>query len=285
MSNLGHPHWSGQTAVIGTMHGKEAVIAPILGATGLRFEIAKEFDTDQFGTFTRDIARQGDQFATVRAKAKAALAWSHASIAIASEGSFGPHLSVPWLPANLEVVLLLDARTGREYIGKTLTTRCTQAHTVIRSLHDAEKFANANGFPEHALVIRTGAGDDAAVLAKGIQDPGRLEALVNQGLSRWPELMLEVDLRAHLNPTRMETIATATRDLLRIITTDCPHCQMPGFDVVERMAGLPCEACGAPTHLTRLEILACPVCQHRLERLPDNAPSAADPGHCDRCNP
>lgn len=48
-----------------TQHGKEAVIAPVLGC---RVEKVDGFDTDLFGTFTRDIARDGSQLDAPRTK-------------------------------------------------------------------------------------------------------------------------------------------------------------------------------------------------------------------------
>ena len=66
-------HLAGARTVIATMHGKERVIAPLLAeALGLDCLVPSAFDTDRFGTFTREIARTGSQLDAARAKIAAA---------------------------------------------------------------------------------------------------------------------------------------------------------------------------------------------------------------------
>ncbi len=55
-------YFRGRTAVLGTKHGKEQVIAPLLDEhLGVRVVVPDGFDTDRFGTFTRDVDRAGDE--------------------------------------------------------------------------------------------------------------------------------------------------------------------------------------------------------------------------------
>ena len=55
--------------LLATMHKKETAIAPILEpGLGVKVVVPKDFDTDQFGTFTRNIKRLGNQIETARAK-------------------------------------------------------------------------------------------------------------------------------------------------------------------------------------------------------------------------
>jgi len=94
--------------VIATMHRKELAIAPILEtALGLRVTVPPDFDSDRFGTFTRDIDRPDSQVQTAILKAERAIELLDIDLAIASEGSFFAH---PFLgiPYNREVVLLRD---------------------------------------------------------------------------------------------------------------------------------------------------------------------------------
>ena len=75
--------------VIATMHRKELAIAPILQtALGVRIIVPEDFDSDLFGTFTRDIDRPASQIETAKLKAEKALELIDADLAIASEGSF-----------------------------------------------------------------------------------------------------------------------------------------------------------------------------------------------------
>ena len=95
---------------------------------------------------------------------------------------------------------------------------------------------------------------------------------------------IQTDMRAHLNPTRMRAIERAALDLVRRFRSRCPVCSYPGFDVTERLPGLPCEWCAEPTQVIKREVLSCAACAHRIER-PAGDRVAADPGNCDRCNP
>jgi hypothetical protein len=76
-------------AVIATRHRKELAIAPILETgLGLRITVPPDFDSDLFGTFTRDINRPANQIQTAKLKAKRAIELMDIDLAIASEGSF-----------------------------------------------------------------------------------------------------------------------------------------------------------------------------------------------------
>ena len=63
--------FAGRTLVVATMHGKERVIAPLLEERlGVRCVVPAGFDTDRYGTFTRDVARAGDQLEAAREKVR-----------------------------------------------------------------------------------------------------------------------------------------------------------------------------------------------------------------------
>lgn len=73
-------------AALGTMHGKEAALAPPLSVLGITL-IRPEIDTDRFGTFTAEMPRSGTMADAARAKAKAAIAATGLSVGLASEGA------------------------------------------------------------------------------------------------------------------------------------------------------------------------------------------------------
>jgi len=95
---------------------------------------------------------------------------------------------------------------------------------------------------------------------------------------------VETDGRAHANPARMANIGLAAADLAARLASLCPVCGTPGYWQVDRVAGLPCAGCGAPTRETRASIHGCLTCAHRETR-PLSGPSHADPGRCNVCNP
>lgn len=110
---------AGRTAVLATMHHKERVIAPLLARfLGLQVQVPPGFDSDRFGTFSRDVARTGSALEAARAKIAAGFAQlPEARVGLASEGSFGPHPELPFVSMGLELVLLIDRDSGLELAG------------------------------------------------------------------------------------------------------------------------------------------------------------------------
>ncbi|MEA5597461.1 DUF6671 family protein [Rivularia sp. UHCC 0363] len=271
-----------RTAVLATMHGKEQVIAPLLIELGISVllpsELDIEFNTDQFGTFSREIKRAGSQQEAARIKAEQALQLTGLNLAIASEGAFGPHPALPYLPCNRELVLLLDPENQLEIWGEALSTQTNFAQAEVRSLAEAEQFAEQIGFPQHGLILRA---EDQ--LIKGIVTAKQLASAVQQHLAASGSVTLETDMRAQYNPQRMQVISQATQNLVQKIRQICPSCGWPGFDIVERQPGLPCAWCRQPTELTLADIYACQHCGHRQVKAAEA--SQADPAHCAYCNP
>lgn len=273
-------------AVIATRHRKELAIAPILETgLGLRITVPLDFDSDLFGTFTRDIDRPANQIQTAKLKAKSAMELMHIDLAIASEGSFFSH---PFLgiPYNREVVLLSDRRYDFTVYGEFLSTDTNFAHQQISSYEEAYQFALRVGFPDHAIVLMPDAHTSAKVaIHKGITSEAQLRLSVNELLKRSPQIHIETDMRALYNPTRMGNIGKATQDLVRKLQQLCPHCNFVNFDVVENPQGLPCELCRLPTQITRSHIYRCDRCQFQQEVLFPNGKLTADPMYCSYCNP
>ncbi len=280
---------SDRTAVLATMHQKERVMAPILERElGVKISVPREIDTDAFGTFTREVKRLGTQVEAARQKAEKALEVAGETLAFASEGSFGPHPMMPYLPANREIVILLDRANNLELIGESLSVETNYSHQLVASIEEAEDFAQKAGFPEHGLVVVVG---DAALgngeIVKGIATEKQLFDAVSAGLkkSSTGKVHVETDMRAMHNPTRMKNIASATLDLVKKFKQFCPECGWPGFDVAQRKIGLPCGLCYFPTQLVRSTIYLCKNCGYTKEELfPDNR-ETADPAQCQYCNP
>lgn len=271
------------------MHQKERVIAPILEpALGLDLQVPANFNTDQFGTFSREIERVGNQLETARRKAEALLDLTGASLAIASEGSFGPHPHLPYLASNRELVVLIDRQHQLEVVGQDFSGDTNYRHTLVRSVAEALAFGERVGFPEHGLVVMSNLNTPTAgPLIKGINSAAALAESLELALadSATGQVHLETDMRAHFNPTRMQAIARATQNLVEKLQHCCPNCGCPGFDVVETQAGLPCGWCQLPTPLVRSVIYGCQKCQYRQEQLFPNGIEVADPGQCAYCNP
>jgi hypothetical protein len=280
--------FTNRIAVLATKHQKEKVIAPILEAElGLEILVPEDFNTDIFGTFTREVKRPGNQVEAARLKVKKALELTGESLAIASEGSFGPHPEIPFIFSNREVVILLDKTHDLEIIGEELSPDTNHNYLVVESVKQALKFARKVGFPEHGLVIMFDEFITSSEIIKGITTEEKLIEAVNFVLKSSPtgKAHLETDMRAMYNPTRMKNIEKATRDLLKKINSCCPKCSMPGFEITRRIRGLPCALCDMPTSLTRAVIYQCQKCDFIQEKLFPHGNEYAEPVNCSYCNP
>lgn len=289
--------YAGQRVALATRHGKQRVIGRAL-RHGLGAELVhlRDLDTDALGSFCGTVPRCGTALAACIAKAELALAHADTGLAIASEGSFGPHPAVPLLPLGLEVMVFLDRERGLT-IHEQLQARRTnfaQRRLTLEGLDtdagraDLQRWLKAVGFPGHGLIVRPlGGPAGSALLRKGIRSEEELLAAIIAAAAEAPngELQLETDMRAHCNPTRMASIRALSFRLVRRLATLCPSCGTPGWGVVAQVPGLPCGWCGQPTSLIRAERLGCVRCDHRLEIPRRDGLLQADPGQCPFCNP
>ncbi|MFB2933932.1 DUF6671 family protein [Aerosakkonemataceae cyanobacterium BLCC-F154] len=278
-----------RTAVIATMHKKEAVISPILTRElGVKAIVPSDFDTDRFGTFTREIKRLGTQIEAAKFKAEAALNLTGETLAISSEGTFGPHPFVPYLSCDREIVILIDKQHDLEIIGEEFSTETNHSHQLVKSVEEAFEFAQKVGFPEHGLVVMFAENPkDSSEVIKGINTQEKLEEAVSLFLKKSlnGKVHLETDMRALYNPTRMKNIAKATLNLVEKINSLCPKCDRPGFSITDRRPGLPCSLCHTPTQLTLASIYRCQKCGFQKEMLFPDGIKQADPAQCMYCNP
>lgn len=268
-----------------TMHGKEQVLAPALAAIGVELVMPKALDTDQFGTFTRDRPRRGTMLDAARAKAEAAMRDTGLSAALASEGSYGPHPTVPFLAAGRELLLFIDGARGLAITEMTIDERPTFDHCTVGSFEEAHGFLERIGFPDQGVVVAPGGRLNEPV-AKGLRDLSSLRTAIAMAREQSDEAQahVETDMRAFMNPRRLEVIAALGHQLAARLSTACPSCGQAGWGRIRTEAGLACSLCGAPTSLPRHDIYGCVACgaEERRERFPGNT---ADPAYCPLCNP
>ena len=277
--------FANRTVVIATKHAKERVIAPILEAElGLASITCPDLDTDLLGTFTGEVERRLDPLATAREKCHRAMDASGCDLAIASEGSFGPHPVMVFVPGNEELLVLVDRRNGLELVAREVSAATNFAAGALSSEDELWAFAERARVPGHALILRP-SRDSAQQIHKGIDDEGRLRDAFRQLRARHDRVWVETDMRAMHNPMRMAVIAEATRKLVALARSTCPQCDLPGFSVNEVVRGLPCGLCGLPTRGASRHISRCDRCGHTQElRFPDGK-TTEDPMYCEFCNP
>jgi len=275
----------GRRAALLTMHGKEqAILPPLEKVFGDSVVVQNQFNTDIFGTFSREILRPGTQREAAVMKAEKAIELSGLEIGISSEGSFVSHPAIPLLPWNMEMVLLIDKKEQLIISGEHGTAATNYAQRTVSNLAEAESFAKQALFPEHWVIVRPECDSHSAIQKnisswQGLADAVKsAQAKSNSGL-----VFIETDMRAHANPTRMAAIAKAAESLAQKLLSCCPSCGVPGFSVINMERGLPCEWCDIPTEEVKAYIYGCQKCGYTQMFPVEIAKARA--GRCSQCNP
>lgn len=277
--------FSGRKLLVATKHAKENVMAEILeNSLGVTCQAVEGLDTDLLGTFTGERPRLEDPLSAARKKCCLAMDMTGCDLVVASEGSFGPHPDYFFLPADDELLVLIDKKNGIEVVARELSTDTNFNAAVVSSEDELRRFAEACGFPSHGLILRKDP-TDSSTIRKGMMDWEMLLHEFAVLLRKFNRVHVETDMRAHMNPKRMEVIRKATRRLAEKLASCCPSCCIPGFSVSEVVRGLPCESCDFPTGSPFAYLSKCQRCGHVLEKKYPHGKSTEDPMYCDRCNP
>jgi hypothetical protein len=274
-----------RTFLIATSHKKEEAIGPVLRD---RFQanivVPEGFDTDSFGTFSGEIERADSPLDAARRKSKAASMTFNASLVIASEGSFGPHPSLYFVPADDELLLLTDYENNVEIAVREVSTHTNFSGRQVKTLGEVKEFAQAAGFPSHKVILKRG-HKDYSLIVKSIASWDELILNANSLLEAYGSLFIETDMRAMNNPTRMSVIVQAAEKLADLMNSLCPHCQTPGFDVGRVVPGLLCMECKLPTESALKYVYICKKCGYEQDSYYPNKQSFEDPRFCNWCNP
>jgi hypothetical protein len=266
------------------MHGKDLVMRPLIKQfLQINTSPAGDFNTDEFGTFSGEVERPFDPITTLRMKILKGLQLSGETLGIGSEGSFGPHPQLHFVPADQEIVMMIDLEHQLEIVEVVTSTDTNFAHAEIHSVKDLIDFANQVHFTSHGLILKKSMDGKVMSMEKGIVTWDHLQMVFMRFKKQSDLIIAETDMRAFLNPSRMRVIESATERLMKKILRACPMCQWPGFGETQTKPGLPCSWCGAPTRLTQSTLCRCSHCNYVEEKL--SADDHAEPQFCDHCNP
>ena len=281
--------YQGACIIIPTKHTKSIAIAPPfwnhLGASVLEYYV----DTDTLGTFSGEVEREGNALKCTRRKCEWALELlgDKVDYCIASEGSFGPHPHIPFLPCDQEILYFIDRKRGFHLHMVHLTEKTNYQMKALLSFEELQQFAEVAQFPSHALIIRPNNREDGGILFKGIDTPATLEKAFKESLkaSADGKVWVETDMRAQFNPSRMAAIGELADKLAQRLAKSCPKCMAPGWGRIKAEKGLHCEYCDQATEMIAHEIYGCVSCDH-TETLPRNDGMKTAPQmHCGWCNP
>lgn len=281
--------YQGACIIIPTKHAKSIAIAPPLqnhlGAGVLEYVI----DTDTLGTFSGEVEREGNALECARRKCEWALDLLGDKIeyCIASEGSFGPHPQIPFLPCDYEVLYFIDRKRCFHLHMVYVTEKTNYQMKTLESLQELEQFAELVLFPSHALIIRPNNRGDSKLLFKGIDTQNALEEAFNESLkvSADGRVWVETDMRAQFNPSRMAAIGELAEKLALRLATSCIKCAAPGWGKTGTIKGLCCQHCGQVTEMIAEEIYGCVICDYTEQHPRADGLKAAPQMHCSWCNP
>lgn len=266
--------YAGMTVAVGTMHGKDAAFAPAFARwldAGVR--PSADLDTDALGTFTRDVPRAISPEDAAITKARAASSELGTPLGLATEASYAPAFGGFGPVVHEELAVFVDVNRGIHVTHGVRTFADVAPARTVTDEGEAGQYLERIGFPHQAVVARS-----EGALRKGIQDAAVVRDLVRRG-----PVVLEPDLRAHLNPERRRTLRRLSWMLAARLRTPCSVCGCPGFGLVDAERGVPCAACGEPTAQVCADVHGCAACGER--EVHARAVSVADPATCGWCNP
>jgi len=282
-------YYKGSCIILTTKHAKSIAIAPpfleTLGASIIEYVV----DTDKLGTFSGEIEREGNALECARKKCEWSLnkLGNKVEFAIASEGSFGPHPFIPFLPCDHEILYFIDRKRDFHLHLSHISEKTNYRTEAINSLEALHKFANQASFPSHALIMRPNNRETKGPIFKGLDTWQALEDAFKESIRYSEEgiVWLETDMRAQFNPSRMHVIGELATKLSDRLKTKCPCCNNPGWSKIRYEKGLICGCCGSETELVKSEIFGCIKCAYEESRERVDGKKEADPGSCQYCNP
>lgn len=295
--------YNDRQAVLTSKHDKEkAIVLPFQAGLGLQVRSAPDIDTDLLGTFTGEIERKGTPVETAVKKARLGMRELKLPLGLASEGSFGPHPLLIYIPGTQEFMVFIDEELGIQITEQIISTETNYNSTSVSSVAELEDFLGRVRFPSHGLIVRPNdlrpsfiekAGSillgrkTTSLIVKGISTLEELEKAIDNSKAESSDRMayVETDMRAHMNPTRQRVIRTLAIKLARRLQKVCPDCACPGFGRTDVVLGLPCSECGYPSDAPMFEIHSCAKCKHKEQLARLDGISHVDPGECHRCNP
>ena len=237
--------------LLASKHNKEQAIEPIFRQHLACNLCVENIDTDQFGTFTGEIPRTLSAYETCILKAMYAANEKKYILSVASEGSFGPHPSNPFIALAHEIMVFVDLENGWQIVEQLRTPNTNYKMMTIDEDTLLAPFLKSAFFPSHALTLQS--ADQQDVIAKGINTPHQLEASLSDGFKKYPKLLIATDMRAMMNPTRMKTIGELAEKLSIRIKSLCSGCGAPGFGFKSVNGHLPCSLCGDDTTMYQYE--------------------------------
>lgn len=277
--------FNNRVLVVATMHKKEEIIAPIFEKQfNVRCICPPALNTDVLGTFTGEVLREQSADLTAIKKCEFALDQTGYDLAIASEGSFGPHPNAFMLSINEEIVVLRDRKNNLTIKASSISLATNFHAQIIENVQELNVFLERVKFPSHGIII-TNTKEHFTRVEKGLTSAHEVKKIAKELLTELGSFYIQTDMRAHMNPSRQKVIEQAAYKLAEKLNSHCPSCKTLGFDCIKSIGGLPCEYCNYPTRLVMKYVFECEHCHYMEERNNSTSGQFASQAYCDLCNP
>lgn len=281
--------YKGNCIMLTTKHAKSIAISlpfyETLGANIIEYVV----DTDKLGTFSGEVEREGNILECARKKCEWALnkLGNNVEFALASEGSFIPHPSNPFLVCDYEILYFIDSYREFHLYMSQISDKTNYRKQEVKSLEDIQKFTEQVMFPSHAIILRAQNKETKSPIFKGLDKLEAIEEAFKSCLkyAENGKIWVETDMRAQFNPSRMRVIGELATKFSERLRTLCPSCNNPGWGKVREEKGLLCICCGSETKLVKSEVFGCVKCDYKKNIERSDGKKTADPGNCQYCNP
>lgn len=281
------PLYAQEKIVLTTRHQKEKIIAPIFQNSHDAHIVLCDANTDLLGTFSGEIERVGSAIDCVKKKCLWGMELTDLPYGLASEGSFGPHPTIPFVAGNQEIICFHDKKRDFFLIETYCTTETNYQTISTNNWDSACKFLDDILFPEHGVIVKPNMLKDKSMIFKGIKNMNDLKKYFDlcQSSSSDNQVRIDTDMRAHMNPLRQKAIQAVTKKIAERLHQYCPQCLTPGWGKTDIEKGLPCIYCYFETELAKKEIWSCAKCDYK-EYLPRvDGIQFATQAQCSFCNP
>ena len=180
--------YKGQNILLATMHKKEIAIAPpFKEIVDSNVIAANNFNTDQFGTFSGEISRKLTAFETLKLKATTASNMFNVDFVISSEGSFGPHPSIPFINSDIEMLLFYDRSRDLFITEYEISINTNHAELqVSKDIVNSDifiKWLEKVQFPSHGLILKSG----EIIIQKGLTKTEELNLALNNSYNKYTD--------------------------------------------------------------------------------------------------
>lgn len=274
-----HPYEFEEFFIV-TKHGKEEALQRALPFPNAKV-VCFNANTDIYGTFSPEKPREMSLKETLKAKSNL-IDKKDVRLIISSEGSFGPHPECPFLNLDHEILYFHDRDLNIEHFVEEFSMETNLAEKSFSSIEGVYEFLKLVQFPSHAVIIFN---KNLSFIRKGIREELEMRSALEECWSNGDEAIIQTDMRANYNPTRMRIIELAANKLFQHLKSLCPSCFSPCFAPVEYVRGLNCQICGRETNCIKEVIYCCVKCGHKESNQSSEEKKLADPGFCDFCNP